>query len=143
MWLGAPYPNAVRLLPTQASVAESHLHVDALRAAILRRLDARLSELGSPEALLREYHQRLLGWGQAQRWQLDGSKFGGILESIDLDGRLCVQQATDRHRASLWRSGVARDRAGNPDSGCAETGLDLAGDVLEQGLQRLSAPSSS
>ena len=91
-----PYPNAVRLLPAQASVAESHLHVDALRTAILRRLDARLSELGSPEALLREYHQRLLGWGQAQRWQLDGVEIRGVLESIDLDGRLCVQQADGR-----------------------------------------------
>lgn len=91
-----PYPNAVRLLPAQASVAESHLHVDALRTAILRRLDARLSELGSPEALLREYHQRLLGWGQAQRWQLDGVEIRGVLESIDFDGRLCVQQADGR-----------------------------------------------
>ena len=87
-----PYPNAVRLLPHAKFEMEAHLLVDALRASILRRLDARLAELQSPDALLRQYHERLLGWGQAQRWQLDGEEIRGVLEGIDLDGRLCVAQ---------------------------------------------------
>ncbi|MGB0171253.1 MAG: biotin--[acetyl-CoA-carboxylase] ligase [Flavobacteriales bacterium] len=85
-----PYPNAVRLLKDPLNAAESHLQVDAIRAAILRRLDDRLAEMASPEALLRQYHERLMGWGKAQRWQLDGVEIRGTLEAIDLEGRLCV-----------------------------------------------------
>ena len=85
-----PYPNAVRLLKHPLNPAESHLQVDAIRAAILRRLDDRLAEMASPEALLRQYHERLMGWGKAQRWQLDGVEIRGTLEAIDLEGRLCV-----------------------------------------------------
>lgn len=82
----APYPNATKLLTTEQ---DSHtLH--QLQSAILSRLDNRLSELNTPEALLRQYHERLLGWGQRQRWQLDGREIRGVLEGVDLDGRLCV-----------------------------------------------------
>ena len=42
------------------------------------------------EALLRQYHERLMGWGKAQRWQLDGVEIRGTLEAIDLEGRLCI-----------------------------------------------------
>lgn len=93
-----PFPNAVRLLPPTTPAAESHLWVDALRASILRRLDDRLAECPSPEVLLRHFHERLLGWGQAQRWQLDGEEIRGVLERIDLEGRLCVVQS-DGNRA--------------------------------------------
>jgi len=85
-----PYPNAVRLLNAPSDPAESHLQVDAIRAAILRRLEDRLAELASPDVLLRQYHERLMGWGKAQRWQLDGIEIRGTLEAIDLEGRLCV-----------------------------------------------------
>jgi biotin-(acetyl-CoA carboxylase) ligase len=43
---------------------------------------------------LQQYHERLLGWGQAQRWQLDGQEIRGILESIDLQGKICVLDAS-------------------------------------------------
>ena len=85
-----PFPNAARLLSANTPFAESHLQVDAIRASVLRRLDARLAELASPDTLLRQFHERLLGWGRAQRWQLDGVEIRGTLEAIDLEGRLCV-----------------------------------------------------
>ena len=82
----APYPNATNLLATGEDVNA----LPRLRSAILSRLDNRLSEMASPEALLRQYHERLLGWGRRQRWQLDGQEIRGVLEGVDLDGRLCV-----------------------------------------------------
>ena len=85
-----PFPNAARLLHANTHSEESHLQVDAIRASVLRRLDARLAELNSPDTLLRQFHERLLGWGRAQRWQLDGVEIRGTLEAIDLEGRLCV-----------------------------------------------------
>ena len=85
-----PFPNAARLLHANTHSEESHLQVDAIRASVLRRLDARLAELTSPDTLLRQFHERLLGWGRAQRWQLDGVEIRGTLEAIDLEGRLCV-----------------------------------------------------
>jgi BirA family biotin operon repressor/biotin-[acetyl-CoA-carboxylase] ligase len=82
----APYPNATKLLATN----EDANALPRLQSAILRRLDNRLSELNSPKALLRQYHERLLGWGRRQRWQFDGQEIRGVLEGVDLDGRLCV-----------------------------------------------------
>jgi BirA family biotin operon repressor/biotin-[acetyl-CoA-carboxylase] ligase len=82
----APYPNATRLLTTN----EDANALSQLQSAILKRLNNRLSELNSPKALLRQYHERLLGWGQRQRWQFDGQEIRGVLEGVDLDGRLCV-----------------------------------------------------
>jgi len=88
---GAPsYPSATQLI----SADHGLIGASELRAALLKaiplNLDARMAELAHPEALLQKYHQRLLGWGMAQRWQLDGTEVRGVLESIDLDGRLCV-----------------------------------------------------
>ena len=82
----APYPNATNLLTT----GEAPNALPRLQSAILNRLDNRLSEMASPEALLRQYHERLLGWGRRQRWQFDGQEIRGVLEGVDLDGRLCV-----------------------------------------------------
>ena len=81
-----PYPNATNLLATGEDVNA----LPRLQSAILSRLDNRLSEMASPEALLRQYHERLLGWGRRQRWQFDGQEIRGVLEGVDLDGRLCV-----------------------------------------------------
>ena len=44
----------------------------------------------TPSSLLQQFHQRLFGWGQRQRWQLDGQEVRGSLECIDIQGRLCV-----------------------------------------------------
>lgn len=82
-----PYPNATRLLDRTTASMDV---LPQLRASILLRADARLSETNHPESLLRQYHERLHGWGRAQRWQLDGAPVRGILESIDIEGRLCV-----------------------------------------------------
>jgi len=82
-----PYPNATRLLDGAAASDEV---MAQLRASILDRADARLSEANHPASLLRQYHERLHGWGRAQRWQLDGAPVRGVLESIDIEGRLCV-----------------------------------------------------
>lgn len=81
-----PYPNATALLPG----VEPSPVLRPLRQAILERTDERLSECSHPDALLRQYHQRLHGWGRPQRWQLDGEPVSGILECIDIEGRLCV-----------------------------------------------------
>lgn len=93
-----PYPNAVRLIPEKPSPQMAGLHVDALRACILRSLDMRLAEMGHPDILLRQFHERLLGWGKAQRWQLDGLEIRGVLESIDTEGRLCVTLSNGQHQ---------------------------------------------
>ena len=82
-----PYPNATRLAPDGPLAANTALD---LRKAILKRADDRLAELAHPPSLLQQYHQRLFGWGQKQRWQLDGQEVRGTLESIDIQGRLCV-----------------------------------------------------
>lgn len=88
---GVPsYPNATQLLSGSKPLDTARDMRAALLQAIPLRLDARMAELTHPEALLQQYHQRLLGWGVAQRWQLDGTEVRGILESIDMDGRLCV-----------------------------------------------------
>lgn len=87
----APYPNAIRLMAPSETNAAS---ISLLEEHILNRLDARLSEMASSDALLRQYHERLLGWGCQQRWQLDGKEIRGVLERIDLDGRLCVLNAS-------------------------------------------------
>lgn len=88
---GVPaYPNATQLLQGSPSTDGVRGVRNALLQSIPLKLDARMAELAHPEALSRQYHQRLLGWGVAQRWQLDGTEVRGILESIDLDGRLCV-----------------------------------------------------
>ncbi len=90
-----PFPNATRLLlETQADPAPL---LDNLRKSILLRSDQRMAEMAHPEALLRQYHQRLHGWGRAQRWQLDGQTISGILESIDIEGRLCVSTEGAQH----------------------------------------------
>ena len=86
-----PYPNASRLMERSKTSSSSVLH---LQKKVLDRLDSRLAEMGSPEALLRQFHERLMGWGRSQRWQLDGQEIRGILERIDLDGRLCVLGAS-------------------------------------------------
>ena len=88
-----PFPNATRLL----SEAPSSDLVRSLSRAILTRADQRLAETGNPEALLQQFHQRLLGWGQAQRWLLDGEEVRGVLENIDIEGRLCVSSDGRRH----------------------------------------------
>lgn len=88
-----PFPNATRLL----SEAPSSEHVRRLSHAILNRADQRLAETGNPEALLQQFHQRLLGWGLAQRWLLDGEEVRGVLENIDIEGRLCVSSDGRRH----------------------------------------------
>jgi len=82
-----PYPNAAQLTPDGPLSADTVLD---LRKAILKRTDERLAELAYPPSLLQQYHQRLFGWGQKQRWQLDGQEVRGTLESIDIEGRLCV-----------------------------------------------------
>ncbi len=90
-----PFPNAARLLPeTQTDPAPL---LDELRKSILLRIDQRMAEMVHPEALLRQYHQRLHGWGQAQRWQLDGEPISGTLESIDIEGRLCISTEGVQH----------------------------------------------
>lgn len=89
-----PFPNATRLLNPEKVDAQT---ASDLRLAILDRTDKRLSELRHPEALLQQFHQRLHGWGQAQRWQLDGTPVSGVLESIDLEGRLCVASEGRQH----------------------------------------------
>ena len=83
----APYPNATRLI---SGAHDTSLVILEIQNAILDRLDSRLSEMTTPDALLRQYHERLLGWGRQQRWQLDGVEIRGVLEGVDLDGRLCV-----------------------------------------------------
>ena len=88
------FPNATRLLSPDEVNSDT---VSNLRSAILDRTEHRLSELGHPEALLQQFHQRLYGWGQAQRWQLDGTPVSGVLESIDLEGRLCVSSGGRQH----------------------------------------------
>lgn len=86
-----PYPNATSLLDDTHNL-ESQL--DITRTHVLNQLNLRLAELNSPKILLQQYHERLLGWGQAQRWQLDGQEIRGILESIDLQGKICVLDAS-------------------------------------------------
>ncbi len=83
----APFPNATRLLHDGRPPGNTGA---TLRRAILLHAGRRLSEMEHPESLLRHYHQRLFGWGQPQRWQLDGQEVRGVLESIDIEGRLCV-----------------------------------------------------
>jgi len=82
-----PFPNATRLIPEGQSSPEV-LH--NLRQAILNKTDDRLAEMVHPTSLLQQFHQRLFGWGQRQRWQLDGQEVRGSLECIDIQGRLCV-----------------------------------------------------
>ena len=82
-----PFPNATCLVPNGTPTANIGAR---LRQAILLRADDRLAELANPASLLQQYHQRLFGWGQKQRWQLDGQEVRGTLESIDIQGRLCV-----------------------------------------------------
>lgn len=90
-----PFPHATRLIGNSAPTV--HTEVAELRDAILLRMEARLSEVGHPDALLRAFHERLHGWGRAQRWQLDGLEIRGVLESIDIEGRLCVSQEGRQH----------------------------------------------
>jgi len=85
-----PFPNATCLFSGITQPEDADAIRNELFHHIPAHFDARLAELSTPEALLRQYHQRLHGWGQAQRWQLDGEPVHGILESIDLEGRLCV-----------------------------------------------------
>ena len=85
----APYPNATQLMEQIETDS-----ISLLEQRILNRLNGRLSEMASPEALLRQYHGRLMGWGRKQRWQLDGTEIRGVLEGIDLEGRLCVLDAS-------------------------------------------------
>jgi BirA family biotin operon repressor/biotin-[acetyl-CoA-carboxylase] ligase len=88
---GTPsFPNATALLSSDTTAKEAEEVRAELLRDVLLHFDARLAEINTPEALLRHYHQRLHGWGRAQRWQLDGEPVRGILESIDLEGRLCV-----------------------------------------------------
>ena len=83
----APFPNATCLLPNGLP---SETTASELRQAILLHADSRLAEMAHPAPLLQQYHQRLFGWGQRQRWQLDGQEVRGTLERIDIEGRLCV-----------------------------------------------------
>lgn len=89
-----PYPNATRLLAAEETPVDM---LAALRLAVLDRIEKRRSQMGHPEALLQLFHQRLHGWGRAQRWQLDGMPVRGVLESIDLEGRLCVSTDGKQH----------------------------------------------
>ena len=87
-----PFPNATSLNLSGNDPNELAALRQQLIEAVATTLDSRLAELHHPDALLRQYHERLHGWGKPQRWQLDGTEVRGILESIDLDGRLCVNE---------------------------------------------------
>ena len=89
-----PYPNATPLQPEIENAAHT---IENLRRSILQRSEQRLAEMTHPQALLQQFHQRLHGWGQLQRWQLDGHPVRGILESIDIEGRLCVSENGVKH----------------------------------------------
>jgi BirA family biotin operon repressor/biotin-[acetyl-CoA-carboxylase] ligase len=90
----APYPNATRLLKPDQDPLPA---LDKIQSLILDKLHQKLAEVHTPEILLRQFHERLLGWGKAQRWQLDGKEIRGVLESISLQGKLCVMEATGQN----------------------------------------------
>ena len=86
-----PFPNATQVLDDRHPTSDT---LQNIREHILSQLEKRLSEVHSPEVLLRQFHERLLGWGKAQRWQLDGQEIRGILESISLQGKICVLEVS-------------------------------------------------
>ena len=82
-----PYPNATSL----EMAGCTPLDIDQMEKLVLTALAERLDGQQAHGALLKEYNARLLGQGMAQRWMLDGKEIRGVLDRIDLDGRMWLQ----------------------------------------------------
>jgi BirA family biotin operon repressor/biotin-[acetyl-CoA-carboxylase] ligase len=82
-----PYPNATSL----EAAGLGCLKVDVVEQLVLEALAARLDRTDGPAALIAAYNAKLFGQGQAQRWMLDGEEVRGVLDHIDIEGRMWLK----------------------------------------------------